>query len=689
MKVPATIFTLLAVTASTLLAEIRVGSNSPEWLALAAQDLSSDIQKTTSQSIPVTRGDPGGEIIIGSLEDSVFNNWVQKISASAIQSLEGKDEAFEILSHQNSLVFVGSDPRGAMRAIYTFSKEILGIDPTYLWTGIEPIKRADLDWSQTRLSGSEPSFRFRGWFINDEDLLQGWIESGGRRYIDYPHYKYAVDPKAMAAVCETAVRLGYNLIIPASFLDIDNAPERALADEAKKRGLYLSMHHIEPLGVSAFTFFNYWKRRGEEHLFSYFSSKKQMEETWRYYAQLWAEYPNVVWQLGLRGIADRPMWMADPNTPETDEERGAIMTEAIALQRRIVDEVSKDSNPVMTTTLWAEGAVFFKEGFMRIPEDVMIIFADNSPGRVWQSDFHEMPRDPRRNYGVYFHHQLWGTGPHMVQGVSANEQGYLFNQAYHRDARDYAILNASSIREFVFGLSASAASLTDTEAFDAYQFTRDLCAFWFGDAADAAVKAYESFFESYLENERGVPYFIDGLTRQRGYRNMGAIRAILENGRLPEEENSAKNSWVNRHLADMRPPLPGPGDAVGMLETQIGHLDVSYKLMQEALQEIEAHCDASRARFFKENLIAQSRILRGLHAWALELERAVAALADGDRNAAIRHVEQSLNEWKTLEQGQAMITANPRWKHWYRGDTKMNLKQVKQSTEDVLAELKN
>lgn len=683
------LLTLLTVLGlgSFSFADIRLTLNNPDCLELSARDLSSDIEKVTGREINVSRGALEGELIVGSLEDETFSRWIQTHASEVVTNLKGKHEAFEIFPHSDSLVITGSDDRGAMRGIYAFSKEILGIDPTYLWTGIEPIKKPDLDWPKTRLSGSEPSFKYRGWFINDEDLLQGWIASGGRRYIDYPHYKYAVDPKAMAMVCETAVRLGYNLIIPASFLDIDNPPERALADEAAKRGLYLSMHHIEPLGVSAFTFFNYWQKRDEDHLFSYFSSAKQMEETWRHYASLWAEYPNVIWQLGLRGIADRPMWMADPNTPSSDEERGAIMTEAIALQRQIVNEVNNDPNPIMTSTLWAEGAVFFKEGYMKIPEDVMIIFADNSPGRVWQSDCYEMPRESNRDYGVYFHHQLWGSGPHMVQGVSPNEQGYLFYQAYFRDSHDYAIMNASSIREFVVGLSASAKTLENIETFNAHDFLYDQCRFWFGEAGPSAAKAYTSFFEGYVENERGIPYFIDGLTRQHGQRNLAALKKILENGSLKKKNASASSSWGAKHLADMRPPLPEPGESVALLETQLGHHEVSWKLIQEAAKAIEQNCDNSRTRFFKENLIAQWHIIHGITSWALELERAVLTFKRGNQNQAIHFVQQSLEAWDEIEKGQRMVTANPRWEHWYRGDTKMNLEQVKADSLNTLKSL--
>ena len=49
-------------------------------------------------------------------------------------------------------------------------------------------------------------------------------------------------------VLETAVRLGINLIIPASFVDIHNPPEENLIRMAVERGLYVSQHHVEPLG---------------------------------------------------------------------------------------------------------------------------------------------------------------------------------------------------------------------------------------------------------------------------------------------------------------------------------------------------------------------------------------------------------------------------------------------------------
>ena len=59
-------------------------------------------------------------------------------------------------------------------------------------------------------------------------------------------------------------------------------PNGLWSNEAARRGLYLSMHHIEPLGVSAFTYENYWAERGQEPLFSYYSEPAKVEEVWRH-----------------------------------------------------------------------------------------------------------------------------------------------------------------------------------------------------------------------------------------------------------------------------------------------------------------------------------------------------------------------------------------------------------------------
>ena len=91
-----------------------------------------------------------------------------------------------------------------------------------------------------------------------------------RDYSQYKYYHFVVNHGAMEAVAEALVRSRYNLIIPASFLNATRPAEEGLAAICAARGVFVSMHHIEPMGVSGYTFKDYWKQRGSDLEYSYF-----------------------------------------------------------------------------------------------------------------------------------------------------------------------------------------------------------------------------------------------------------------------------------------------------------------------------------------------------------------------------------------------------------------------------------
>jgi hypothetical protein len=381
-------------------AALYVPPGEPECVRLAAGDLAEDIRKVTGRSPAlVTRQEDCAPhcVVIASLAHS--RDLIEQLDPESATWLKGRWEAFRVrlVAAKSTLLIAGSDERGAIFGAYAFSERYLGVDPLYFWTGFEPPRRKTLRWKQVSLEADEPAFRYRGWFINDEDLLTEWRDGGGRRFIDYPYYHQVIHPEVMERVLEAALRLGFNLIIPSSFNDITNPPEEGLIRLAVRRGLHVSMHHIEPLGVSAFAFSNYWRRKGMSVPFTFHSQRAAFEEIWRHFASRWAAYPGVVWQLGLRGIADRPFWQHDPDAPRSDEARAAIISDAVQLQWRIVGEVDSRRQPPATITLWMEGAEFNRRGLLRLPEPVTVVFADNTPGWKMQADFLSKPASARTN----------------------------------------------------------------------------------------------------------------------------------------------------------------------------------------------------------------------------------------------------------------------------------------------------
>ena len=226
-------------------ATIVLPENEGSGVRLAAQDLSSDIGKVLGEkaNVVASSNQKTGKIIVQT-----------KLSAEPYESYRLKTEG-------GNLHITGNSEQATIFGIYHFAEHFLGIDPMYFWSDKVPEKLKKFDWKVIDYESERPTFKYRGWFINDEDLLTEWYESTGRRNIDYPYYTQVVSPEIMEKVCETALRMRFNLIIPASFIDIKNPAEAALVQVAARRGLYLSMHHIEPMGVSAFTYFNYWQEK--------------------------------------------------------------------------------------------------------------------------------------------------------------------------------------------------------------------------------------------------------------------------------------------------------------------------------------------------------------------------------------------------------------------------------------------
>lgn len=306
-------------------------------IRLAVQYLIGDVQKITGKKITVTHNPDqisGSAIIVANMQQPEERKLVSQINPD-LDSLAGKWEAYAVYrvqsfkNSENPLLMVGSDERGTMFAIYHFIEKYLQVDPFYYWNGMEPQKRDELVFDNVEIFQDEPDFKYRGWFMNDEDLITEFVNGAGQRDIDYRYYGQVVHPDVITRIFEALIRSRYNLTIPASFVDIMNPPERRLVEEAAKRGLFISQHHVEPVGVSAFTFSNYWKERGREPKYSFFSSRNEMEEVWEKYIAEWSKFPNVVWQIGLRGIADSPMWLTDSNIPQSDSARGALISEAM------------------------------------------------------------------------------------------------------------------------------------------------------------------------------------------------------------------------------------------------------------------------------------------------------------------------------------------------------------------------
>lgn len=566
----------------------------------------------------------------------------------------------ETRSPSAAITIAGADERGAIFGIYEFSHRFLGVDPLWFWKDIEPAPLTlgallpRLASAPRRIESGSPVFRYRGWFINDEDLLGRWRPPAGARFLDWPkraatlakpsddlednyenrllqYYTPVVAADTMEMIFEAALRLRANLIIPASFIDILNPPEAAIIRAAIRRGLNVSQHHVEPLGVAHFAYETWCAKNGHSDApFSYREAPHIMRACWRDYAQRWREIAGdrLVWQVGLRGRGDRPLWDHDP---EAKARAGEFVASALADQMEIIRSVDPRPAPPATLTLWLEGAELIKSGQLRAPEGVTYVFADDYHTQEMQDDFHTLPREPGRDHGFYYHIAVWTMGPHLVQGPPPEKIARTVRAVAVKGDTAYAILNISNLREHVMGAAVWTAQVWRNDETDTYAFLRD----W---ASPELAPLYREFLE--------------------------CIPALGPSWRFYD---GGARTYIDRlvcHHAKGR-PLDGPFAAIHAAPESAGRVAIADAIerltaLLGKIHAITPTVDPRLRAFFHFNLRVQATILLGLY-------RTVAALlaSPPDFRSALAALDTVLATLPTAENG--------RWAHWYRGDTKMGL----------------
>jgi len=681
-------------------ATILIATSEPECVQLAVNDLVSDVHKITGRTLVVVRRPEEcgpNRIVVASVNQPESAALLVRLAPEVTDQLMGKWESYQVRTVGSALVVAGSDERGTMFGLYAFIESHLGVDPLSFWSSRTPKTHSTLAWDSVSLGSGEPTFKFRGWFINDEDLLTEWKEPGGDRSIDYPYYAKVVPRETMRAIAEALVRSRCNLIIPASFVDILNPPEEALVQECARRGVFVSQHHVEPLGVSAFSYFNYWKKRGRELKYSYFSHPEEVREVWRVYAEKWATYRNVIWQLGLRGIADRPMWMADPATPQSDADRGRLISEAMDAQVKILDQVGARQPRYLTTTLWAEGSQLNEKNLLSIPPGTIVIFSDNSPGWKWQRDFHTTRRQPEHRHGVYYHHALIGSGPHLAQVPSPHKTHECLELAVSQGASTYAIFNVSNLREFVLGIDASAKMTWNLAAFEPDQWLKNWVSERFSRDQAAIENAYRAYFNTWqIHATRGVPFLMDGQMFSTGRSGLDLLAKKLRSGQPGEGAPPEPVLQVNDSVVE--PAKSGPDNRDSFWagirdmhpQSTRGQRILAAGAQRAGFSRVILHTETlsdrlpdEEARFLKDNLGFQAALALQLSTWVEAVELA-------NESFDLNNLARCKDELHRAEAAFSQIPVLAEsycwgpWEHWYRGSKKLNITATQQRTRDVL-----
>lgn len=627
--------------------------NSNKYVRLAVEDMRKDFKR-------ISRAGFMPEFTDNETEACIV---IEENTGTSCEPLS--DESFSVKTQNNSIIISADGYLGSMWGIYTFCEKYLGVDPCYLFNDKAVSKKAELEIDDINISDSPKSFGFRGIFINDEDLLTGWKDGGGIRYLDYTWYGLTVDVSAMRMVVETALRLRLNLIIPASFLDIDNPPEKALADCVAERGIYLSQHHLEPLGLSHFTLDNYCGRFNKAGEYSYIKNPGLLKEAWAYYAEKWAEYDNVIWQIGLRGKADRPVWEEDVPTEAELKKYGQIINEAMAVQKEIVKKATNGKAKYFTSTLWMEGSLLVEKKFLDVSDDTIMIFSDTGPNQMYGADYTKVPRRKDISYGIYYHLQYFACGPHLAPQTGINKLYYNMNRAYKNGDDSYCILNVSNIREFVFEFGAYAQMMWNIEEFskEAYidRYSAD-----FRKHKNEIKKCITAYYENLPELD--VCYLKQHLEKYFNYdyenSPVGIKNFVLKEGMILAHGAMVIENFNRQER----------GRLCDEFYVAIKKVIPKYEELLNNLERLHNKLTGKMKRHIEVKWCLYVKTLLGIYKWYTNLCEAKAyhELGDAEKmknslNLACGELRNYLKIRKCAEYGQ--------FKNWYRGETKLNIKK--------------
>ena len=644
----------MLVFSQTYTASIGLQEHACKAIGLAAQDLQRDLRRLSGKK-------------------SGFDLTCDQLAGIRILTVEGGEaEAYTISVDADYVYITGSDVLGTIYGIYAFCEQCLGVLPMHAFMDVFPDCRQSLTLEPASFTSKPRAVRFRGWFLNDEDLLSE-LKIGGKRDLDYTFYQYVMHTDVLDLVLEAALRLQINLIIPGSFVDIRNPDEEALVRAVYDRGLYISQHHVEPVGVSYFAAEKYLRERGLDEPISFCSNRKRMEEIWQCYITQWARYADrVIWQLGLRGKGDQAVWLADATAPQDLQDCGNIITDAIATQHSLICRTLGKSDFISTATLWNEGSKMYASGYLQLPQNTIAVFSDFGISQMFGEDFYSTPRIPRSKYGVYYHAAFWSLGPHLTEGCDPRKMEYCYRDAYRLDSLEYSILNVSNVRPIHVSLTLNGQILSSPHCFCADSALRAFHQGVFGTFGDQVYALHRQYYQCFADFGK-TPLRQAAQAWHFYYR---------DHADLPFLENAATDgqiAWVGKN-ALRGWSSPGAHAQNDELLEKLEQSSQKFSQLSQRLEALEQQLPITQKLYLQRFLGYQTKHMYLLTRWAI-----CCVLMTGKSTPA-QHLQQLHRDaceymHKLLQARQ--VLENDGWKHWHRGDKKINIPALLNATTEA------
>lgn len=572
---------------------------------------------------------------------------------------------------KQAVCLTGADMRGTIYAIYEFSQTVLGVDPMYLWTDRQPEKRTSVslpaNFAQVFPS---PVFRYRGFFTNDEDQLTGWIPAAKGEHT-------GISLKVWDNIFETILRLKGNMIVPGTWI----FPDDAQVEAAARRGLVVNQHHAIPLGVNVAR----WPR-GVPYNFS--THPEILERAWTNAVAAYKPDEEILWSVGLRGLSDLSYATLDPSVRNNDPLLGKRISDAIADQMRIVRARYPDARFV--TDLWQEGAQLMREGYLKVPPEVALVWADTGYGDMQDGG------NVAAGQGAYFHvAMLDGNANQLSEMVPVSVMEEELGRYIKAGATKYLLINTSDIRpvamttEAVMNIAWGGVPTSggDTEG----SFYRQWAAKEFGSAsANALEKMYKK-------------YFAVAMTKPRQPENPNKMFPAAGEQHAHTEARWLILNTLSGHqvanIPDQAPKWTQPGvrnenDAAAR-RARIGRDIAKCEAVQPQWDAVWQDAVAAmpmvspaRRNYYQAGVLTMITIDRESNRMLLNVARALQDDEAGHTEKAVAEATAALQSLETMQKAMAAAEYG-KWKNWYRGDWLTGVYRTHELVQDYINHLKD
>jgi hypothetical protein len=614
-------------SATTLL----IDRNEPGPVQKAARDLASDMEKVFGARVQVVnRPAEAKATTIWIVMKGELPKGIERPSGWEVLSLRAVRNPSPASTIRQAIVLTGADVRGTIYAIYQFSQEFLGVDPLYWWTDHPPARRTQvlvpIELNETQGS---PTFRYRGWFNNDEDLLTGWkpgLADGT-----------GISLETWDRVFEAILRLKGNMVCPGTFL-FPYEPQIVAAGE---RGLIITQHHVEPLGLNTY-------RWPKDQPYSFVSHADLLTTAWKRAVSQYRN-PEIIWTVGYRGEHDRPFWADDQSAPATDQERAQVINGAIETQMGIVRAAGRE--PIFIMNAWRESSQFAQEGFLHIPEGVSLVWPDNGHGLIQDGNAIS------KGQGVYYHTAMYdGRSNHFTERVPLERIERELGRAARAGATNYLLVNTANVRPVVMTTRAvmelawqaipwHVAEQVDLSQLYLEKWSREE----FGEAASPALQDY---YRAYFAAPARFGEQEDETMADNYYQTVARLLLL---GLIAGDDTSPMQSVTG---------APGTATlkAMGVFLARItGEADPRWNKARLLAEKAEPLVPAARKDFFQANVLSQVDIQLHSNRMLLHLAQAAADLHGAGQSsqvhAAIDEGEKLQDALRAAEYG--------KWKGYY------------------------